>query len=233
MPLILENLAHKWIRLSAQFNSRVLLQVKSNSSKMLRHGVKLTLVPLKTFLKNFTNIITAFKTSFTVFAILSHCRMLNVTHVRASSVRPVMAKLASTTRLRLAASNKYLNVVCIVIIWLHCCKKETHCKNDLSMLKVYEFRVAALPQLHAMGMPCRGTLWLFLCTWQCLFVLQFSTHHRHPLHQHRLPDLHLCVRVWIALNVLLNVHQDFSVTALNVYHLKNVPVSYLVVNYYQ
>ena len=49
-----------------QFNSRVLLQVKLNSSKMFRHEGKLTLVPVKTFLKNFANIITAFKTGFTV-----------------------------------------------------------------------------------------------------------------------------------------------------------------------
>ena len=49
-----------------QFNSRVLLQVKLNSSKMFRHEEKLTLVPVKTFLKNSANIITAFKTGFTV-----------------------------------------------------------------------------------------------------------------------------------------------------------------------
>ena len=49
-----------------QFNSRMLLQVKLNSSKMFRHEEKLTLVPVKTFLKNSANIITAFKTGFTV-----------------------------------------------------------------------------------------------------------------------------------------------------------------------
>ena len=49
-----------------QFNSRMLLQVKLNSSKMFRHEEKLTLVPVKTFLKNSANIITASKTGFTV-----------------------------------------------------------------------------------------------------------------------------------------------------------------------
>ena len=49
-----------------QFNSRMLLQVKLNSSKMFRHEEKLTLVPVKTFLKNSANIITAFKTGFKV-----------------------------------------------------------------------------------------------------------------------------------------------------------------------
>ena len=33
---------------------------------MFRHEEKLTLVPVKTFLKNSANIITAFKTGFTV-----------------------------------------------------------------------------------------------------------------------------------------------------------------------
>ena len=52
-----------------QFNSRVLLQVKLNSSKMFSHERKLISFPVKTFLKNSAYIITAFKTGFTVFAV--------------------------------------------------------------------------------------------------------------------------------------------------------------------
>ena len=37
-----------------------------NSSKMFRHEEKLTLVQVRTFLKNSANIITTFKTGFTV-----------------------------------------------------------------------------------------------------------------------------------------------------------------------
>ena len=60
----------------------MLLQVKLNSSKMFRHEEKLTLVPVKTFLKNSANIITAFKTGFTVYLIcLASLRMhMNTDH---------------------------------------------------------------------------------------------------------------------------------------------------------